>query len=245
MGLEKRIGSIAPGMNADLVVIPEVYRDPYTALLSTEPADVKLTVVNGRPLYGEPALMNRFPFLESMEDITIGERAKKIALSIRSHAIDESDKPLAAVVNDLRAAYEASDPKICNFLPYDSCSSSPVLDVTIDINPESDPNVINLSGNGIIPVAILTTTTFDATTVTPLSVRFGPGEARNVNAGCDVADVDGDGDLDVVLHFRTQETGITNGQTQAVLVGQTCWGQRILGTDPIQTMGRASRYRPQ
>ena len=40
--------------------------------------------------------------------------------------------------------------------------------VTIDIKPGSDPNSINLGSAGVIPVAILSSEAFDATTVDPL-----------------------------------------------------------------------------
>ena len=46
------------------------------------------------------------------------------------------------------------------------------LEVEIDIKPLSDPNSINLKSRGVIPVAILTTPAFDATTVNPGSVVF-------------------------------------------------------------------------
>jgi hypothetical protein len=55
------------------------------------------------------------------------------------------------------------------------------IEVTIDIKPGSDPNAINPSSRGVIPVAILTTESFDATTVSPITVRFGPAGARTWN----------------------------------------------------------------
>lgn len=50
-------------------------------------------------------------------------------------------------------------------------------------------------------------------------------------------DVDGDGDLDMILHFRTEQTGIVCGQTNALLKGQTLDGIPIEGSDSIKTVG--------
>jgi len=110
-----------------------------------------------------------------------------------------------------------------------------VLPVTIDIKPGSDPNSINPRSKGVIPVAILTTETFDASTVDPTTVQFGPNGAAPVHAALE--DVDGDTDLDLILHFRTQETGIACGDTEAVLTGETTGGQAIQGSDSVNTVG--------
>ena len=111
------------------------------------------------------------------------------------------------------------------------------ITVTIDIKPDSDPNSINPGSKGVIPVAILTTNGFDATTVDPLSVRFGPNDAVETHGKGHIEDVDGDGDDDMVFHFRTQDTGIQCGDTTAVLNGQTSAGTPIEGSGPIQTVG--------
>lgn len=107
--------------------------------------------------------------------------------------------------------------------------------VSIDIKPGSDPNSINPRSKGVIPVAILTTETFDASTVDPTTVQFGPNGAAPVHAALE--DVDGDTDLDLILHFRTQETGIACGDTEAVLTGETTGGQAIQGSDSVNTVG--------
>lgn len=109
------------------------------------------------------------------------------------------------------------------------------IPVAIDIKPSSFPNSINPKSKGVIPVAILTTDTFDATTVDPGSVRFGPAEASAFRHK--IKDVDRDGDRDLLLHFRTREMGIKCGDTSASLTGKTTSGQDIEGSDSIKTVG--------
>jgi hypothetical protein len=112
-----------------------------------------------------------------------------------------------------------------------------ILTVQVDIKPGSFPNNINPKSNGVVPVAILTTNTFAATTVDPLSVTFGPRGAVEAYARGHLEDVDGDGDTDMVLHFRTQETGIVCGDTSATLEGRMVNGLGIRGIDSVQTVG--------
>ena len=107
----------------------------------------------------------------------------------------------------------------------------------IDIKPGSFPNSINPKSKGNIPVAILTTGAFDAATVDVDSVRFGitGTEAEPVQHALE--DVDGDGDIDMILHFKTQDTEIECGDTEATLTGETIYHQQITGTDSVRTVG--------
>jgi hypothetical protein len=50
-------------------------------------------------------------------------------------------------------------------------------------------------------------------------------------------DVDGDGDTDMILHFKTQDTSIVCGDTSASLTGETFGGQAIEGSDSIKAVG--------
>lgn len=109
--------------------------------------------------------------------------------------------------------------------------------VVIDIIPGSDTNLIDPQGEALIPVAILTAADFDAVTVDPLSLSFGPAGAGEDDGQAQVEDVDGDGDLDLLLHFRTEESGIQCGDTVAYLTGRTFSEQAIVGFDSITTLG--------
>ena len=111
------------------------------------------------------------------------------------------------------------------------------MPVQIDIKPGSFPNSINPRSRGKIPVAILTTDSFDATTASPNTVRFGPTGTEAAPVHSALADVDGDGDIDLILHFKTQATGIKCGDVSALLTGETFGGQAIEGSDSIRTVG--------
>ena len=78
---------------------------------------------------------------------------------------------------------------------------------------------------------------FDALQVDASTVRFGPAKAEVAHSSGHTEDVDSDGDLDLVLHFSTQSTGITCGMTTATLTGKTFGGESISGTDSIKTVG--------
>lgn len=114
---------------------------------------------------------------------------------------------------------------------------SPVVTVSIDIKPGIFPNTISPRSRGKLPVAILTTDFFDATTVDPTTVRFGQTGIEAAPVHTAFEDVNGDGNLDFVLHFNTQATGILCGDTSAFLTGNTHGGQAIKGSDSTQTMG--------
>ena len=112
---------------------------------------------------------------------------------------------------------------------------SDALEVAIDVPLGS----INLGSHGVIPVFLLTTPSFDATTVDPATVCFGDAEDPAQHDCTDAhgrghsQDVDRDGDLDLVLHFEARETGIDAGDTEACLEGEATGGVFVEGCDAI------------
>jgi hypothetical protein len=127
--------------------------------------------------------------------------------------------------------------------------------VAIDIKP-GDANVLNLNSNGVLAVAIFSTADFDASRVIADSVVFAGAHA----AQSSLSDVNGDGRLDMLLHFRSQETqlraiyeqlmagdldgdGVLDSNQQAVsvsLTGETIDEILIEGSDEL-TMFLAGR----
>lgn len=120
---------------------------------------------------------------------------------------------------------------------YDPGDSGDVLEVTIDIKPGDYPNRINPASKGKLPVAVLTTAAFDAAAVDLGTIRFGATGTESAPVWSGLWDVDNDGDNDLLLHFLTNETGISCGDSSASLTAETMSGQSVAGSDAIVTIG--------
>jgi hypothetical protein len=122
-----------------------------------------------------------------------------------------------------------------------SCLVPPAKEVSIDIKPGSTTNPINLSSKGVVPVAILTTDSFDASTVDAGTVCFRDDDQPTQRACTEahgrghVEDVNGDGKPDLLLHYQLSQTGIDPGDTAACLTGTTLTGVTVEGCDSIMT----------
>lgn len=125
----------------------------------------------------------------------------------------------------------------------DACQA---LEVSIDIKPGSDPNAINCNdGRKVIAVAILTTDSFDATTVDHTTVVFEGASETHVNRRSGEPrrhekDVDDDGDTDLVFHFGFADTDFTCESTEGTLTGETFDGRAIQGTDAVRMIEKGS-----
>jgi len=77
---------------------------------------------------------------------------------------------------------------------------------------------------------------FDALDVDETTLAFGPAGAPIRHVDDHAKDADQDGDLDMLVHFYAQETGLTCDDTTATLTGMTFGAQAITGTDVVTMM---------
>jgi len=118
-----------------------------------------------------------------------------------------------------------------------SAAKCKALTVSIDIKPDGFPNSINLGSKGVVPVAILSSATFDATTANPISITLAEASVKLKGNGTRMAsfqDVNGDGRLDLVVQVITTALALSTGDTQATLTGQTFDGKSITGVDSVR-----------
>jgi Tol biopolymer transport system component len=109
--------------------------------------------------------------------------------------------------------------------------------VQIDIKPGTFPNDVKPGSKGKMPVAILSTPSFDASTVNSGTVHFGATGTEAAPGKTSLKDVDADGDIDMILQFDIKDTGIACGDTSASLTGETLSGSAVEGSDSVATVG--------
>ncbi|MBI4454937.1 MAG: SBBP repeat-containing protein [Acidobacteria bacterium] len=111
--------------------------------------------------------------------------------------------------------------------------------VVIGIKPGSFPNSINLGSGGTVPIAIFSTTTFNARTIDPITVTLASAPVKLRGQGTpmtSIQDVNGDGLLDLVVHVSTEALQLAETDTQATLQGTTADGSCITGVDTVRVV---------
>jgi len=110
-----------------------------------------------------------------------------------------------------------------------------VITVAIDIKPGDDLNSINPNAGGVIPVAILTTGDFDASTIDPATVQLegvnARGKGKSGKYGS-LEDVDGDNDSDLIVQIENVIEWAP-AATVATVTGLTWDGIPVEGTDSV------------
>ena len=135
----------------------------------------------------------------------------------------------------------------CRVLNADALIADGLYDprvVTIDIVPDTFPNVIDLQADQRVTVAIFSTRRFDATRIDPSSLGMGgatlPGDDDGPRKShgswkpkTRVRDVNGDGRLDLIVDFPTAGLHFSDHDIVADVWGQTFNGVPFSGTDLV------------
>lgn len=115
-----------------------------------------------------------------------------------------------------------------------------MIPVTIDIKPGSYPNPVNLKSEGLIPVALLGSTTLNVANVDLGTIGFHPmGRCEQAiePARYRFTDVNGDDYTDIIFHFEAQEVGFQPEDTGACLHGILKSGEHFCGHDSVVIIG--------
>ncbi|MEX2154906.1 MAG: LamG-like jellyroll fold domain-containing protein [Gemmatimonadaceae bacterium] len=107
--------------------------------------------------------------------------------------------------------------------------------IAVDINPRNDRRVRPEMPGGKIDVAVYSSAGFDASTIDPATVQFGPAHASPRNKAEHV-DVNHDGRKDLVFSFEVAATGITCMHTTAWLLASTRSAELVAGVDGVRTL---------
>ena len=111
------------------------------------------------------------------------------------------------------------------------------LHVTIDIKPGHSPTTIEPNSRGMLPVAVLTTRDFDATTIDPTTILAGPNGTEAEPFRTMQEDVNGDGRTDLLVLLRYADLNTKCDTTIIRLTGKTTKGISIEGSQKVTTDG--------
>ena len=111
------------------------------------------------------------------------------------------------------------------------------LPVEIAIRADGESAAVNVASRGVIPVTVLGAADFDIAEIDRSTLRFGPSSATPAHkAGGHLEDVNGDGNPDLLSHYRIADIGFLEADKSACVSGETSDGTLILGCGAIGAM---------
>lgn len=119
LGLEKYIGSLEVGKRADLFVVAGNATNAYDAVIAATPSTVRLTMVDGRVLYGDKALQAAGPSAPGCEALSVCSVDKFLCAAETSSAdkLNQTYAQYTAALSSALTAYDTSVAPIAPFSP--------------------------------------------------------------------------------------------------------------------------------
>jgi hypothetical protein len=166
---------------------------------------------------------------EAHYDVGVGKH------SIAIGDLDEDGRIDIALSANRSASFESGVVSVFfNQGPY------PAIPVEIDLLPGNPDNPVNLSSNGVTPVAVLSSAEVDALAVLPGTLRLAGAPVRQAGGGrrwlCHENDVNADGLPDLVCHVETSEIRLPEEEPAVVLEAEMSDGGRIRGEDAVRVV---------
>ncbi len=173
-----RLGRLADGMLADLLVLDSRDADPFDNLLRATERDIRLVLIDGMARYGEIALMKSTHDAQSLEPLSVGGRRKALFLSepdsslgiTLKQAVDHLNQAMADLTTPptpLRVATGGRDAERDDFA------------VELDMQGDADPDDEGLRA-ALAALPPLTSVTLDPLTVIDDPAYF-EGLDRQIN----------------------------------------------------------------
>lgn len=179
---------------------------------------------------GTRATLSTQPFGDpSAVNVPFNDRVSLAGTPLASIAAD------AVVLSGFAADFGSDQISITEVKIYGTPVASQPQLVNIEIRPGNRPAFIDLSAGGFVPVAILATSTFDATAVDRTTLTFGrTGDEPSLKKCEKARDVNRDRLKDLICSFKVRTTGLTVGDQTATLKGRLIDGRPIIGHDTVR-----------
>lgn len=116
VGADKLIGSISKGLHADLLLIRKSNMTPYQALWHATPADVRLVMIGGLPVYGDQDLMERLLPGRQLESLVVCGTAKRLYIEPKK-GIPETQKTFQQISEELKSKLATSHLPLAELAP--------------------------------------------------------------------------------------------------------------------------------
>jgi hypothetical protein len=129
---------------------------------------------------------------------------------------------------------------LCAVMAAGTLTAAQPLRVTIDVKPGDEPTMIEPNREGMLPVVVFSSATFDASTIDRTSITLGPTGTEATPVRAMVEDANKDGRQDVMVLVRVQDLALKCGDTVIQLKASTAAGIAVEGAEKIVTEGCAS-----